>query len=122
MKKYAKAVDIMSLVVEDLEGKRRAKIRVDIGLCYMKRMMMEEARRELEWAMEIYQEEGLRLEVGKVYIILSCLYKDNQLFTTKNLKKAIEIYHKELGPEHIETKSLISRLNRLKTLSSTSLT
>lgn len=122
MKKYAKAVEQMSLVVENLEKERKAKIMVDIGLCYMKRMMMEEARRALDCAMKIYEEEGLRLEVGKVYIILSSLYKDNRLFTIKNLKKAIEIYNKELGPEHIKTKTLNFRLDSLKTLSSTSLT
>ncbi|OMJ71361.1 hypothetical protein SteCoe_30446 [Stentor coeruleus] len=121
MGKYAKAIDQMESVVEDLTGKRKGKILVDIGLCYMKIMKVEKAKGVLDSAMKIYNDEGLKLEVGKVYVIFSYLYKDNALFMKKSLKKAIEIYSKELGSEHTETIHLCSRLNSLKSLSSTSL-
>ncbi|OMJ86667.1 hypothetical protein SteCoe_11751 [Stentor coeruleus] len=121
MKKYAKAVSEMSSVLELLDKRKKARILTDIGLCYMKKKLIDEAASAFSNALKIYKEENMNLEVGKTYILMSYLYKDNHHFTTKYLKKAIEIYNKVLGSEHSETVNLYTRLNSLKNLNLSSM-
>lgn len=121
MKKYAKAVSEMSSVLELLDKKKKARILTDIGLCYMKKKLIDEAASAFSNALKMYKEENMNLEVGKTYILMSYLYKDNHHFTTKYLKKAIEIYNKVLGSEHSETVNLYTRLNSLKNLNLSSM-
>ena len=112
--KYAKAIVEMSEVLEKLDKKKKARIFTDIGLCYMKKKCLDEAASAFNNSTKLYKEEGLKLEVGKTYILMSYLYKDDYFLTSNYLKKAICIYNEVLGEEHTETVSLLTRLSSLK--------
>lgn len=118
--KYAKAIVEMSEVLDNLDRKKKARIFTDIGLCYMKKKCIDEAASAFGNSLKLYKEEGMKLELGKTYILMSYLYKDEYSLSSKYLKKAIFIYNNELGEEHKETVSLRSRLDSLKNSSESS--